>query len=197
MLNENAIVITGPASSGKTTVLSNNNLMKEIINKVSEKSHCEKKSKVIVNFERISEEDYDIVLKKQKIIYHYDFLKNQSVFLKKFKKISKIFINFKSSATIICVAKRNTLYERYLNMENFRRKHRKLIKYLNPKVLYILNRVPRLYKSKKKIVSIYCEFLDYINIFNTNIFIFDTNKNLLIKTNKQSAKKIIKNIVYS
>lgn len=195
MINKNAIIISGPSCSGKTTLLTNTKIMKKIYKKVLDKSLLENEYGSVIELDKMAENSYYKALENKNIVYHYDFLKNKSIFANNYYKILNILKGFDKLTIILCTAKRVTLHKRYSTIESLRKKNRDLIKYLNPRVICNLLKIPLIYKSEDKVIKIYLDFLKFINDFNVNTLIFDSEKNLLIKPEKYSTDLIIKNLI--
>ena len=193
-MNYNAIIISGPSSSGKTTLLRRKDFAQMLTNGLK-----------LYNFDDnifnkgnyfiITERKYKSILNQSNIIYHYDFLKNKTVLTKKYRFISDIFDNFKNITVVLCVCSANDLQNRYQFMENFRRKKRNLKKYINFDFLFKLFYIPFNYKNKERVFELYNDWLSFIKIHNPKILIYDSKNNLFLYDKNLSISSKIRYLI--
>ena len=193
--NKTAIIISGPSSSGKSSLMKNNELTKELINCLKFYDIYDKKY-FKGKFSILSETDNRLKLKKNNIIYHYDFIKNLTIFTKKYKYLDEIIDSFEKIIVVICVCSTEKLRKRFTLMENIRRRRYPIKKYLRPLSLFNFFRISNYYKNSDYVYENYSRWLNYLKNQNTEVILYNTNNGFFIYEKKNKIDSIIRSVVY-
>ena len=193
--NKTAIIISGPSSSGKTTLIGSK-VFKKIFTECLKFHYIYDENYFKSKFKKFSESNNKLALRNDKIIYHYDIIKNTSIFTKKYKYIDGIFDNFEKIIVVICVCSLNELKKRIHLKESSRKKTRPLIKYLNPRSLYYFLEIHKYYDNNNIIFENYLKWISYIEKHNAKIILYNSSDDSFIHDKKNQIDSIIKSILY-
>lgn len=192
-MNKNAIIVSGPTSSGKTTLIKSS-IFKGFLKKllISNKNFSETKS-----WDIFSENFYDHTLKKDNVIYHYDFLKRKNFLTRKYDYISKIFNSYENIYVIVCVTSQENLLKRYYLMEKYRTKKRNFIRNLRPRLLIEKILIPYLYKNNLRVYRLYLQWMNFLKKYNVKLYIYNSSKNVFgIESGRTKFKNLIETIIF-
>lgn len=191
-MHKNAFIVSGPTSSGKTT------LIKSSIFKVFLKQLLiNNKNLFDVNSLKIfSENFYNYALKKENIVYHYDFLKRFDFLTRNYDYITKIFNSYENIYVFICATSQENLIRRYYLMENYRTKKRNFMENMKPRILKEKILIPYLYKNNLRVNRLYLHWMSFLKKYNVKIYIYDSSKNVFsIESEQTKFKNIIESII--
>lgn len=184
-MHKNAIIISGPTSSGKTTLI-NSSILKGFL-----KNLLEAKS-----FKIFSENFYNYALEEDNIIYHYDFLKRLNFFTKKYDYITKILNSYENIYVIICATSQENLIRRYYLMENYRTKKRNFMERMKPRILKEKILIPYLYKNNLRINRLYLQWNNFLKKYNVKVYVYDSTRNVFsIESERTNFKNLIDTII--